>query len=143
MDKIKLQTLKKPVEKPNPNVVIEEIAFKLRNVQNAFKPTVQTRRVESYDVEEEEEEMSIKQQEEEAERLGQFFPATRELLNAEIHHYKSVFDHAVKEYEMKDEYNKSDQQDLKKSDDILDKKMLRYTRLQTIRSALDQDIKVS
>lgn len=142
MDNIKLQTLKRPVEKPNPNVVIEEIALELKNVRNAYKPTVQTRRIESYDVEEEEEVLSIKQQEEEVERLSHFFPTTRELLNAEIHHYKKVFDNAIKEYENKDEYCKKDQEDLKKSDQTLEKKMARYTRLQTIRNALDQDITV-
>lgn len=142
MDNIKLQTLKRPIEKPNPNVVIEEIALELKNVRNTFKPTVQTRRIESYDIEEEEEVLSIKQQEEEIERLSHFFPTTRELLNAEIHHYKSVFDGAVKEYENKDEYCKKDQEDLKKSDQMLEKKMSRYTRLQTIRNALDQDVKV-
>jgi hypothetical protein len=142
MDNIKMQTLKRPVEKPNPNVVIEEIAFQLKNVRNTFKPTVQTRRIESYDVEEEEESLSIKQQEEENERLKEFFPTTRELLNAEIRQYKNVFDNSVKEYEKKDEYSKKDQEELKKSDEILEKKMARYTKLQTIRKALDQDIKV-
>jgi hypothetical protein len=142
MDNIKMQTLKRPVEKPNPNVVIEEVAFQLKNVRNTFKPTVQTRRIESYDVEEEEESLSIKQQEEENERLKEFFPTTRELLNAEIRQYKNVFDNSVKEYEKKDEYSKKDQEELKKSDEILEKKMARYTKLQTIRKALDQDIKV-
>lgn len=141
MDNIKLQTLKRPVEKPNPNVVIEEIALELKNIHKAFKPTVQTRRVESYDVEEEEK-LSIKQQEEEIERLREFFPSTRELLNLEINRYKKVFDDAVKEYEKKDEYDKKDQQDLKKSDEMLQKKMSRFTTLQNIKRALDQDVKV-
>lgn len=139
-----MQTLKRPIEKPKPEIVIEEIALELKNVRNIFKPTVQARRVPNIDDDEEEEEnMSIRQQEEETERLENFFPITRDLLKAEIHSYKNVFDYAVKDYENKDEYSKKDQDDLKKSDEILEKKMSRFARLENIERALSDEIKVS
>lgn len=148
MDEIPMQTLKRPVEKPNPEIVIEEIALKLKNVRNTFKPTVSTRRVlkidyDDDDINQEEKKMSIKEQEEEIERLSHFFPLTRDLLRSEIKGYKNVFDSAINDYEHKNEYNKKDQNDLKKSDQILDKKMSRFMRLENIKKALDEEIKVS
>lgn len=138
-----MQTLKRPIVKPKPEIVIEELTLELKNVRNAFKPTVQTRRILPRDDDEDEEkELSIKEQEEEAEKLFKNFPITRDLLKTEIHSYKSVFDNAVKEYEHKNEYNKKDQEDLKKSDEILDKKMSRFARLENIKKSLNDEIKV-
>lgn len=135
-----MQTLKRPVEKPKPEIVIEEIALELKNVRNHFKPTVQTRRVE-FD-EEVEEELSLREQEEEIERLSKFFPSTRDFFNAEVKKHKNAFDNAVRDFEHKNEYNKKDQEDLRKSDEVLLKKMNKLKRFENLRRILDDEIKV-
>lgn len=139
-----MQTLKRPIVKPKPEDVIEELEIQLKSVRHNFKPTVQTRRAlpQNDEDKDEEKELSIREQEEEIEKLLKFFPATRDLLKTEIHSYKSVFDNAVKNYGHKNEYVKNDQDDLKKSDEILDKKMLRFARLENISKSLNDEIKV-
>lgn len=144
MDKIPLQTLqiyKPKVEKPKPEVVIEGLAIELEKVRKSYGTSVQSKRMARfYDVEEEE--MSIKEKEQEDEHMKTFFIETRTLLDLEIKHYRKAYEEVLKEYEMKDEYNRKDQEALKKSDERIEKKISRMNRLENIRGMLDSEIKV-
>ncbi|CAG9801552.1 unnamed protein product [Chironomus riparius] len=143
MDKIPLQTLqiyKPKVEKPKPEVVIEGLAIELEKVRKNYGTSVQSKRMARfYDVEEEE--LSIKEKEQEDERMKSFCIETRTLLDLEIKHYRKAYEEVLREYEMKDEYDKKDQEALKKSDERIEKKISRMNRLENIKGTLDNEIK--
>jgi hypothetical protein len=145
VDQLPMQTLqvyKPKVEKPKPDVVIQELAIELERVRKNYGISVASKRLAHLDDDEEEEEMSIKEKEIENERMKNFFVDTRSLIELEIRHYKKAFDASVKDYSHKDEYSKEDQDALRKSDEILDKKMARVNRLENIYRALDDEVKV-
>ncbi|KAG5678760.1 hypothetical protein PVAND_008404 [Polypedilum vanderplanki] len=144
VDQLPLQTLqiyKPKVEKPNPDVVIQGIAIELEHVRKDFGISVASKRQVRFEKDDEEEEMSIKEKEAEDERLKKFFTDTRSLIDQEIKFYKKAFDSSVKDFSHKDEYKKEDQEALRKSDDILEKKIARINRLEVIRDSLDKEIK--
>jgi len=145
MDKIPLQTLqiyKPKVEKPKPEVVIEGLAIELEKVRKNYGTSVQSKRMARFYDNDEEEEMSIKEKEQEDERMKSFCIETRTLLDLEIKHYRKAYEEVLKEYEMKDEYDKKDQEALKKSDARIEKKISRMNRLENIKGILDSEIKV-
>jgi hypothetical protein len=144
VDQLPMQTLqvyKPKVEKPNPDVVIQELAIELERVRQNFGTSVASKRQAHLYDDDEEEEMSIKEKEAEDERMKNFFADTRSLIDLEIKHYKKAFDGSVKKYGHKDECSKEDQAALRKSDEVLDKKMARITRLQNIKASLDKEVK--
>lgn len=148
MDKIPVQSLqvyKPKVEKPKPEVVIEGLAIELEKVRKNFGTSVQSKRMARFieadgDVDDL---MSIKEKELEEERMKSFCTDTRTLLDIEISHYRKAYEKVLKEYEKKDEYDKKDQEALKQSDERIEKKLTRISRLENIKSALHGEIKVS
>lgn len=144
MDDMPLQTLqiyKPKVEKPNPDVVIQTLSIELERVRKNYGTSVQSKRNARFYDEDDEVEMSIQEKELEDQRMMKFMIETRALLDVEIKHYKSAYESVLKEYHNKDEYDKKDQEALKTSDERVEKKLTRVNRLETIKSALDKEIR--
>lgn len=146
MDNIPLQTLqiyKPKVEKPKPEVVIEELSIELEKVRKNYGTSVQSKRMARfYDADDEDENMSIKDKELENERMKTFCLNTRTLIDLEIKRYRKAYEEVLNEYHMKDEYDKKDQEALKKSDERIEKKIARINRFENIKAVLDKEIKV-
>jgi hypothetical protein len=73
--------------------------------------------------------------------LRKFLRDTRELIDSEIRHYKKAYELVLKEYHNKDEYDKKDQLALKRSNEVINKKLSRVNRLELLKSTLEKEIK--
>lgn len=145
MNDMPLQTLqdyKPKVEKPKPEVMIQQLSIELERVRKNFGTSVQSRRDAYLHPDIVEEEMSIKDKEIEEERMKIFLVQTRALVDLEIKRYKKAYDNILKEYHEKDEYSKEDQDALRRSDEIIEKKKARVNRFENIKNILHNEIKV-